>query len=793
MAANLNPPSHFSQPVVGKKAKASDGSQLRPPSSFEFKQASADPWKALAKAKGKINELQEENKQLQLRRTKPREDSTVDAHRGQVHSCNVQPRVIETVSSTMSPHHYHHLEHTADILSKQATELAQVKSEVMTLRSQRESQVRELEERLRKAEVKYVTETTSLAMTNKCQEEEHRMQITMMKTKYEAETCERQDKIERLGKELSRTRIRLEKETSQLKEQLQTSEDERDQIAADLKTSNLEKDSTIASLQIQLSQLKTYIGDTQSTSRTTSQWQLEIDKQRKKIKELERDVENQRSAVQLLNVRLSSATEILTIQESELSRVKGESVDNGKKLQILLTRWREKVFELLVQLKSQDIVEETITRNHKWQVADLDENIISLRNKCQLLEHTIADRDAQLELERVEFQSLQEELMSVQQVAELLDSKLNGYEEAVPRLASLLQSFQVTHNGHEEKLNTASAKLASFDHRVSFAVSRINILKGLLARKDAIRRLGEEDKLVNQSEQTVGNKIDEGDKDSESNRLTYQELAMELHRVTHERDALATRIKQDTETMQQQYDTIKSKFESRQEQDASMIQELQLQVQQQSKSLESISTKLDRAETECQESTKSASKLKMELAKLQLTTDRASAEKMAARESQLTDQLLEMEHKVNNARREQAKAVVSLRHLERQVVRERERSAEILKTQEEELRLEIERLRSQLRGAEKDCNLLMATLKQEGLIGQFKTQRAVSRRVDGDDENSEPTETIRDSARTSLAEQPTKQKAPLSAILSDLQSLTAEVLKDDEGGSNHSDENSDKG
>ena len=77
----------------------------------------------------------------------------------------------------MSPHHYHHLEHTADILSKQATELAQVKSEVMTLRSQRESQVRELEERLRKAEVKYVTETTSLAMTNKCQEEEHRMQV----------------------------------------------------------------------------------------------------------------------------------------------------------------------------------------------------------------------------------------------------------------------------------------------------------------------------------------------------------------------------------------------------------------------------------------------------------------------------------------------------------------------------------------------------------------------------------------------------------------------------------------
>ena len=42
----------------------------------------------------------------------------------------------------------------------------------------------------------------------------------------------------------------------------------------------------------------------------------------------------------------------------------------------------------------------------------------------------------------------------------------------------------MTHNGHEEKLNTASAKLASFDHRVSFAVSRINILKGEYPHRD---------------------------------------------------------------------------------------------------------------------------------------------------------------------------------------------------------------------------------------------------------------------------------------------------------------------
>ena len=51
--------------------------------------------------------------------------------------------------------------------------------------------------------------------------------------------------------------------------------------------------------------------------------------------------------------------------------------------------------------------------------------------------------------------------------------------------------------------------------------------------------------------------------------------------------------------------------------------------------------------------------------------------------------------------------VVSLRQLERQMLRERERSAEMLKTQEEHLQLEMCRVKSQLKEAERDRNLLM--------------------------------------------------------------------------------------
>ena len=99
-----------------------------------------------------------------------------------------------------------------------------------------------------------------------------------------------------------------------------------------------------------------------------------LQKENKAVKQnitsLLQENEHLRSTVELLNVRLSSMNEILSIQETELVKfqtkfTKGDSSQGDS----LLPKWREKVFALLVQLKSQEITHEKKERNERAQVS----------------------------------------------------------------------------------------------------------------------------------------------------------------------------------------------------------------------------------------------------------------------------------------------------------------------------------------------------------------------------------------------------------------------------------------
>uniref|UniRef100_A0A8D2J2X5 Coiled-coil alpha-helical rod protein 1 n=1 Tax=Varanus komodoensis TaxID=61221 RepID=A0A8D2J2X5_VARKO len=77
------------------------------------------------------------------------------------------------------------------------------------------------------------------------------------------------------------------------------------------------------------------------------------------FQQLEDEKDALKITAELLQIRLTSLSDILTLQETELSK-KVQLQDplqpeSSQKLQCLLTRWREKVFSLLVQLKSQEI------------------------------------------------------------------------------------------------------------------------------------------------------------------------------------------------------------------------------------------------------------------------------------------------------------------------------------------------------------------------------------------------------------------------------------------------------
>ena len=123
-----------------------------------------------------------------------------------------------------------------------------------------------------------------------------------------------------------------------------------------------------------VNKLKAYIGENLPNTQT-EKLQNENKEVKKTLANLMQENENLKSTAELLNIRLSSIEKILSIQEAELTKstkkCDRDMLNNQHNL--LLTKWREKVFALLVQLKSQEILWKKQERSEKAEVRTVTE------------------------------------------------------------------------------------------------------------------------------------------------------------------------------------------------------------------------------------------------------------------------------------------------------------------------------------------------------------------------------------------------------------------------------------
>lgn len=100
---------------------------------------------------------------------------------------------------------------------------------------------------------------------------------------------------------------------------------------------------------------------------------------------------------------------------------------------------------------------------------------------------------------------------------------------------------------------------------------------------------------------------------------------------------------------------------------------------------------------------------------------------MQAEQARFTEEFAKLEKQFNDVRREHTKTVVTLRQAERQVEREREKHSEQLSLQRKEYEMKLEKSQLQVRHLEKERNMLMATVRQEG----FKVPRLRAKEYSG--------------------------------------------------------------
>ncbi|XP_063135444.1 coiled-coil alpha-helical rod protein 1 isoform X10 [Rattus norvegicus] len=432
-----------------------------------------------------------------------------------------------------------------------------------------------------------------------------------------------------------------------------------------------------------------------------------------------------------------------------------------KKCRSLLRGWREKVFALMVQLKAQDLQHRDSTKQLRDQVAELQEQVTAQSQEQAILQRALQDKTAQVEVERMSTKTLKMELSQAQEARWRQEQQAASAEEQLKFVVSAMNSTQARLQSTMTRVDQAVARIPSLCNRLSYAVRKVHTIKGLMARKLALVQL----RL-------------ESCPPPEPAPPPDTDLSLELEQLREERNRLDAELQLSAHLIQQEVGRVREQGEAEHRHLTEVAQQLEQELQRAQESLASVGQQLEAARQGQQESTEEAASLRQELTQQQEIYGQALQEKVAEVESRLREQLSDTKRRLNEARREQAKAVVSLRQIQHKATLEKERNQELRRLQDEARKEEGQRLTRRVQELERDKNLMLATLKQEGLLSRYKQQRLLAVLPSGVSKkcSSQPVEPPESAAASPCKE---SMKGSLTVLLDNLQGLSEAISRDD--------------
>uniref|UniRef100_A0A0D9R7R7 Coiled-coil alpha-helical rod protein 1 n=1 Tax=Chlorocebus sabaeus TaxID=60711 RepID=A0A0D9R7R7_CHLSB len=676
------------------------------------------------------------------------------------------------------------LSQQAEVIARQLQELRQLEEEVRLLREtslqqkmRLEAQAMELEalaqaEKAGRAEAEGLRAALAGAEVVRKNLEEgsqreleevqrlHQEQLSSLTQAHQEALSSLTSKAEGLEKSLSSLETRRAGEAKELAEA---------QREAELLRKQLSKTQEDLEAQVTLVEnLRKYVGEQVPPEVHSQTWELERQKFLENMQHLQEDRDGLHATAELLQVRVQSLTHILALQEEELTR-KVQPSDSlepefTRKCQSLLNRWREKVFALMVQLKAQELEHSDSVKQLKGQVTSLQEQVTAQSQEQAILQRSLQDKAAEVEVERMGSRGLQLELSRAQEARRRWQQQTTSAEEQLRLVVNAVSSSQIWLESTMAKVEEAAARLPSLNNRLSYAVRKVHTIRGLTARKLALAQLRQESCPL---------------------PPPVTDVSLELQQLREERNRLDAELQLSARLIQQEVGRAREQGEAERQQLSKVAQQLEQELQQTQESLASLGLQLEVARQGQQESTEEAASLRQELTQQQDLYRQALQEKVAEVETRLREQLSDTERRLNEARREHAKAVVSLRQIQRRAAQEKERSQELRRLQEEARKEEGQRLARRLQELERDKNLMLATLQQEGLLSRYKQQRLLAVLPSLLDKKKSVVSSPRPpecSASVPVAAAvPTREsiKGSLSVLLDDLQGLSEAISKEE--------------
>lgn len=777
----------------------------------------ANPWLTMAQAKQEILELHRENQRILMlqgdrsRGTKSTEDSAhsiarsgvrgeqasrwetewrLDTERFRAESERLKGQVeaLKEVAGkqreemrdkeTSLNRQSHEMEVMREELYKTKTELSQVSVELVQKREDKERLSTQLEmlerksgeeaERLRREVERSRQEThrltrqadtarlqageeakQELQKLNKQLEESHRRHETQLQQLTATHDTELST-VKQMSSEVQERLCHLSQEVTHLKCCLLELSAERDGLKEQLSQMGTAFETQSATLQ----SLRNYIGQ------LTPERGLE-EKLTETIQTLNREKEALQVTTELLTVRLNSVNDILALQEEEMT-LSDPLLKAGPKATRVLRCWREKVFMLLVQLRSKDIELRGEKDTLLSTISSLEQEVKKEKYQSSVFQHSLQDRTAELELERVAREAMEQDVDTTKRENTELKSWSQEAEAGLRTMTEDAQRFSQAFEAKMSEVETVQTRLNSFGQRLTFAKRRVDTIQGLMMRKEALRRVQQATKAANPV----------------SERAAVTELQAELASACEERDKLRQELKRTPELIESALADVREQFDSEVRQLRQAAERSRGEAQEAQAAREEAQQRLQEAHTQLEESNLNLEQLHAQLISQQEASDRALRERVSETEDHCAQQLRVMESQLNTARREHTKAVVALRQFERQAEREREQEREAQCLQSEHTKREILDLQKLLQEKDKDRNLLLATVRERGLMSEYKAARttALQTSVALKEQQQRPS---RKSNTLRAKDQPQTRDSLLS-VLGDLRTLSAAVVHSSE-------------
>nr|CAB3228834.1 coiled-coil alpha-helical rod protein 1 [Phallusia mammillata] len=493
----------------------------------------------------------------------------------------------------------------------------------------------------------------------------------------------------------------LENQLKESQAEVGNKEEEIKQVICDLETQQQKNNS-----------LKNYVAKIQEDNLAQTQWKEEKCNLVNKLEIMVQENVELSKTLEVMKVRFQSVSKILEMQEASINAHTNAipDVHRQNKGGVVTTQWRMKVFELMVQCKSQEFITREEAAKHKISFNKLSANLEDEQRQRSILESKVEDFNAQLQLKEHIQQTLDGTVKKFKLENEDLKSQLVRNESLLCEMKNTvcqvrdgcIQSYQLN-------FTKCMEGLLRLEQRLAFANNRLRTLQDLMIRRDTMWRI----KLQRYKENDVARETTSQNEDTRSG------VDSEVLKLMMERDMLSQRLAHDaanfeksiTEAKRRETELIRSN------------RELQKCLASNGEEIRNFKNSVENLEVLIEERDAKIEKLAEELKSEVVNKKREIDDVLVNERAKRDNDVIDLENKLNQAKRELTKAVVSLRQSERVSVREKTRYNEQLELERQSWLNEEKKLRHDLCHLQKDNALMMTTLRQEGLVAAYKAAR----------------------------------------------------------------------